>query len=986
MVFGFATPCLTSYAKDALVLPHPQEIQIGQRQVPLVRGGRPQAVIVVQSDDASIRFAAQWLSEGSRNCSGTALPLASGPPATGAALLLHSPGSDQAAQLASRHSLDFSQTPDPAQAYAIVTEGDRVHVIAPAKLGIVYAAYTLAQLFAGSPGECSLPEVRVLDYPAAPVRGLLWLRGNDAYRHAYSQWAASWKINTYTWYVAWDRPLTPGFRDILRDCATRGMTLIPTLPWSQNSTLRYSDPRFVEPMLARVGEALGAGAGAFGFNFDDNPLRLFGEDEKVYDSLIAAQADLLGKAYKITGPAKAALFFCPTIYWKPNPGAQGNTLEAQYAYVRGMGRLFPPGVRTFTTTISKDWADEYVQLTGHKPVFWHNFFPNDMADWKLYFEPYPCFPAELVSRSDGAFVLGGWQTDWWKVNYLTFACNTWNPNRPCTLQEAFARLFPGEADRLVRYSLLLGGHNEPPEKMEMTDSHPHQALKTAAFFSLDPTRENLGHLQERMDKAAEAEAIAREIATRPAVPPVQAQELIAAAHRMKLNYQMALTACQVRQMEQAGERNRLASAETEEKVNAAIAAGPELERTLKQVGWPTNGASDLAVQSYFESLKTRLRSGQGAIPRMTGARCETPPVIDGRLDEAAWKQAPVSTPFYNISGAPRPATQQTEARLLFDDRALYLGFVCHEDRMNDLKTSCTRHDDAVWEDDCIEVFIDALRSRTNYDHFVVSVPGVRFEERVAGGVKNSEWNGEWTAAAQKGEKGWSVEVAIPFATLGIGRPARRLGARLGINLAREETPHKEVSAWALTFGSFHQPAMFGELLLGEQPEVAWIEAEKIAETNFLYGVQLAVDRPEARGANGTGYLNLNVGHTGGPPGDPRDGKSFWYARWDFACPKDGDYALWVLGSDQPAGACTWQWDGGPEQPERRLDSIPAAPGYARPAGLSRWWLIGSAGETVNLRAGTHALTLRVRPEDPTRSKRCYYFLDTLVVAPRDWRP
>jgi hypothetical protein len=55
-------------------------------------------------------------------------------------------------------------------------------------------------------------------------------------------------------------------------------------------------------------------------------------------------------------------------------------------------------------------------------------------------------------------------------------------------------------------------------------------------------------------------------------------------------------------------------------------------------------------------------------------------------------------------------------------------------------------------------------------------------------------------------------------------------------------------------------------------------------------------------------------------------------------------------------------------------------------GLSRWWLIGGAGETVNLRAGTHALTLRVRPEDPTRSKRCCYFLDTLVVAPRDWRP
>lgn len=986
MLLGSPAGAAPAKTAEPLVLPRPQEMTLTGKRIPLVRGGKPVAVLVVEGSSERARFAARWLGDAVQSASGAILPVRETLPAAGGAIRFCAPRGAAAQALARRFRLNFSHSPDPGQAYAVVPEagGQRLSVVAPSDQGLVYAAYTLAQLLVGREGSCSLREARIFDYPAVPVRGLLWIRGDDAYRHRYSQWAANWKLNCYTWYVTWNQPLSAAYREILRDCAIRGMTLVPTISWFQNTELRYSRPEYVEPMLARVREALEAGAGAFGFNFDDNPLRLFGEDEQAYPSLIAAQADLMQRVHAITAPAGADIFFCPTVYWKPYGGAQGNSLAAQYDYVRGMGRLFPKTVKPFTTTLSREWADEYQREVRRKPVFWHNFFPNDMADWKLYFEPYPRFPKELVARSDGAFVLGGWQTEWWKVNYLTFACNTWNPSRPCTLSDAFRKLWPAEAAALTRCALLLGGHDQPAPTIEGWPDHPHQQLRTEGFFNEPPTPENLKRLEEKEQRAAEAETLALGIEQRGRLPKEMARELVVAARRMKRNYQMALAAARVRQMEESGERGRLMSAETLALIDEALAAGAELERLVDSVGWPKGQASDLALQSYFTSLRQRVASGQGATPRLTAVRCTEPPHLDGQLDEPAWQRAPRTTPFYVIEGTPQPATQQTEARVLFDDTSLYLAFVCHEDQMDRLKTEFTGRDQAVWEDDALEIFIDPLRDRKNYFHLVASASGVQFDERVEDGRKDVDWNGEWQVATARAADGWTAEIAIPFRTLGMAAPTAT--QRIGLNLAREEVPHGEVSAWAITFGSFHQPGMFGDLAFGEEKEVIWIEAESVARTNFLYGVQLATAREEARGTYGTGYLNLNVAHPGGPAGDPPDGSDSWVAEWHFECPQAGEYALWVLGSDEVSGQASWRLDEGAEYPERRAAKVPVAPGYARPLELGHWHRVALGGDTVKLTEGKHRLTLRVRAEDPALSKRCGYFIDSLVLAPPGWQP
>src|SRR5262245_14773632 len=57
-----------------------------------------------------------------------------------------------------------------------------------------------------------------------------------------------------------------------------------------------------------------------------------------------------------------------------------------------------------------------------------------------------------------------------------------------------------------------------------------------------------------------------------------------------------------------------------------------------------------------------------------------PPVIDGHLSESIWKETPVADRF--VQQSPDSGVEsvlKTEARVLFDDHAVYIGMYMYED-------------------------------------------------------------------------------------------------------------------------------------------------------------------------------------------------------------------------------------------------------------------------------------------------------------------
>src|ERR1041384_2897290 len=69
----------------------------------------------------------------------------------------------------------------------------------------------------------------------------------------------------------------------------------------------------------------------------------------------------------------------------------------------------------------------------------------------------------------------------------------------------------------------------------------------------------------------------------------------------------------------------------------------------------------------------------------------TTPVIDGRLSEPAWQNAPVATGFtQNTPHGGAPATERTEARVFYDDDAIYVGMWMYDQHPDSIRRQLNR--------------------------------------------------------------------------------------------------------------------------------------------------------------------------------------------------------------------------------------------------------------------------------------------------------
>ncbi|MCS7265872.1 MAG: DUF6067 family protein, partial [Armatimonadetes bacterium] len=182
-----------------------------------------------------------------------------------------------------------------------------------------------------------------------------------------------------------------------------------------------------------------------------------------------------------------------------------------------------------------------------------------------------------------------------------------------------------------------------------------------------------------------------------------------------------------------------------------------------------------------------------------------PPTIDGQISEGEWDEAAKLTNFVVIN-SDRLAEQQTEVFVTYDERNLYIGFRCFH-KHGQLKANAKNRDDAVWEDDAIQIFIQPVLGKPIYFQFIGNSIGVVADSK----GRDLSWNGEWAYKAKVGDGFWECELAIPFATIGMKAPKE--GEAIGFNACRDQqTPKQVYSSWSTTLGSFHDPSSFGKLV------------------------------------------------------------------------------------------------------------------------------------------------------------------------------
>jgi hypothetical protein len=104
-------------------------------------------------------------------------------------------------------------------------------------------------------------------------------------------------------------------------------------------------------------------------------------------------------------------------------------------------------------------------------------------------------------------------------------------------------------------------------------------------------------------------------------------------------------------------------------------------------------------------------------------------------------------------------------------------------------------------------------THASYFHIITNFDGTRFDETGAAGrayPNPASWDADWKVKTAVISGGWSVEIALPFAGMGLSVP--KSGTVWGFNAHRQEFRLIERSSWSETEHSFHETGNFGHLV------------------------------------------------------------------------------------------------------------------------------------------------------------------------------
>jgi hypothetical protein len=194
-------------------------------------------------------------------------------------------------------------------------------------------------------------------------------------------------------------------------------------------------------------------------------------------------------------------------------------------------------------------------------------------------------------------------------------------------------------------------------------------------------------------------------------------------------------------------------------------------------------------------------------------KADAAPVLDGKLDDAVWQQAPLVSGFTNF-GSDTLAEVQTSFRVLWDDQCLYLSVQCDEPQISKVSPVRYAHDEhAIFSNETIEFFVDPNHTHDLYYQLAFNIAGSLYDgEREA-----TVWNSNAIVKTTSAATGWSVEIAVPWEPLK-AKPAP--GKVVGFNVSRDRNVgSKTYTTWAHVMNGFHDPDRFAHLVLSGTPEI-----------------------------------------------------------------------------------------------------------------------------------------------------------------------
>ena len=250
-------------------------------------------------------------------------------------------------------------------------------------------------------------------------------------------------------------------------------------------------------------------------------------------------------------------------------------------------------------------------------------------------------------------------------------------------------------------------------------------------------------------------------------------------------------------------------------IDSAIPAAAEV---VAAGGFAMAGVAIDPPPPIAPAVQSRNSSGQATVRAI---RLDAPIVMDGLLTEAVYEEVPAITGFIQqepVEG--QPATERTEAWVLFDDENIYISARCWQSRMDQVVANEMRRDEIFRNDNFAIVFDTFHDQRTGVLFRANPIGALMDMEFTEEPTFNIDWNTVWDVRTEYFDGGWTVEFVIPFRSL---RYPAGAGRSWGINLGRTVLSKNERSFLTLIPASlssrgFTTAAYAGNLVGLEVPD------------------------------------------------------------------------------------------------------------------------------------------------------------------------
>lgn len=182
------------------------------------------------------------------------------------------------------------------------------------------------------------------------------------------------------------------------------------------------------------------------------------------------------------------------------------------------------------------------------------------------------------------------------------------------------------------------------------------------------------------------------------------------------------------------------------------------------------------------------------LKQMLTVRSTEPLKIDGILSEPIWETLAPATGF--VQAVPHPNSLphfDSEVKVTYDDVAIYIGAVLYDPHPDSILRELGTRDAGENNADLFGVQLDTYNDDQNAFEFVSSASGVQTDIRHSNNDPDQNWNAVWYNAVKITDKGWVVEMKIPYSAI---RFADKPEQTWGINFLRVIRRYREKSFWS----------------------------------------------------------------------------------------------------------------------------------------------------------------------------------------------